>query len=163
MNGGRGWGFTLVEVLIAVVLVGLAIASLLTSNRALTQANGFAANLSTAEFLIEEIRELTMGLEVVDPEGGTEVFGAESDETSLADYDDVDDFDGVCFSPPINAERSVLSGLSGFSQTVTVENVSAGGFEQVVSDHGSSFVRIIVTIELSGKQISSARWLRTRY
>ena len=156
-------GFTLLEVLIAVVLVGLAIASLLVSSRALTQANGAAAELSTAEFLIEEIRELTTALPVVDPEGGTDHFGSETDEAALADYDDLDDFDSASFSPPINAECSPLSGLSAYSQQITVENVSAANFEQVVADHSSPFVRITVTIELNSRQISSANWLRAMY
>jgi len=153
-------GFTLIEVLIAIIFVGLAIASLLASNRAMTQANGVAANLSRAEFLIEEIRELTAGLQAVDPESTTSVFGAE--EASLADYDDLDDFDDTILSPPINAQRQVLDDLSDFSQLITVQNVSASNFEQVVDDHGSVFVRISVSVELNGRQISSASWIRAR-
>ena len=52
--------FTLIEVLIAIILVGLAIASLLGANLAFTRANGDGAQLSTAEFLIEQIREQTV-------------------------------------------------------------------------------------------------------
>ena len=52
--------FTLIEVLIAIILVGLAIASLLGANLAFTRANGTGAQLSTAEFLIEQIREQTV-------------------------------------------------------------------------------------------------------
>jgi len=52
--------FTLIEVLIAIILVGLAIASLLGANLAFTRANGSGAQLSTAEFLIEQIREQTV-------------------------------------------------------------------------------------------------------
>lgn len=52
-------GFTLVEILVAVVIIGIAIAALVGANGAFTQVNGAAINLSTAEFLIEEIRELT--------------------------------------------------------------------------------------------------------
>jgi len=162
-NDSSGGGFTLIEVLIAVVLVGLAIASLAASNRALTQANGAAADASRAEFLIEEIRELTGGLAVVDPQDGTSVFGPESAEGGVGDYDDLDDFDGAVFSPPISAARTVLSDLAGYSQVVTVENVSAGDFEQVVADHGSLFLRITVRIELGGRELSSAQWLRSRY
>ena len=63
-------GFSLVEVLIAILLVGLAIASLVTANSALTKANGAGADLSTAEFLIEQMRELTAMLAVIDPQTG---------------------------------------------------------------------------------------------
>jgi len=155
-------GFSLIEVLIAVMLVGLAIASLMAANGAFTKANGAGTDQSTAEFLIGQIRELTMLLPVVDPETETATFGTESGET-LVTYDDLDDFDGASFSPPINAERTTLSQFSAFNQQVTVENVSASNFEQVVADHSSNFVRVTVTVYLNSRQISSVSWLRARY
>jgi len=155
-------GFSLIEVLIAILLVGLAIASLVTANSAFTKANGAGAELSTAEFLSEQIRELSILLPVIDPNTGVSTFGPETGET-LADYDDLDDFDGASFSPPISADRNVLNDLASFSQQITVENVNASDFEQVVSDHGSFFVRVTVTVFLNSREISSVRWLRARY
>ena len=155
-------GFSLIEVLIAIILVGLAIASLVTANSAFTKANGAGVELSTAEFLIEQIRELSILLPVIDPNTGVSTFGPEAGET-LADYDDLDDFDGASFSPPIGADRNVLNDLASFSQQITVENVSASDFEQVVGDHASYFVRVTVTVFLNTRQISSARWLRALY
>ena len=154
-------GFSLIEVLIAILLVGLAIASLVTANSAFTKANGAGVELSTAEFLIEQVRELSTLLPVIDPETGDDTFGPE--ETLLDDYDDLDDFDGASFSPPIGADRNVLNDLASFSQQITVENVDASDFEQVVSDHGSYFVRVTVTVFLNSREISSARWLRALY
>jgi prepilin-type N-terminal cleavage/methylation domain-containing protein len=155
-------GFSMIEVLIAILLVGLAIASLVAANGAFTKANGAGTDLSTAEFLIEQIRELTTVLPVIDPESGISVFGPETGET-LAGYDDVDDFDGASFSPPINADRTLLNDVAAFSQQVTVENVNASDFEQVVGDHTSSFVRVTVKVFLNSKQISSTSWLRAQY
>jgi len=154
-------GFSLIEVLIAILLVGLAIASLVTANSAFTKANGAGIELSTAEFLIEQIRELSTLLPVIDPNGGS-TFGPETGET-LADYDDLDDFDGASFSPPISADRNPLNDLAAFSQQITVENVDASDFEQVVSDHGSYFVRVTVKVFLNSREISSTRWLRALY
>jgi len=54
----------------------------------------------------------------------TAVFGPESGET-LATADDVDDFDGQTFSPPINSQRQTLSDLSQYSQVVSVWPVFA--------------------------------------
>jgi len=155
-------GFSLVEVLIAVLLIGIAVASLVASNSAFTKANSAGTDLSTAEFLVEQIRELTALLPVIDPGSTVWTFGPESGET-LATYDDLDDFDGTSFSPPINANRSPLNDLAAYSQQVTVENVSTSNFEQVVSDTSSSFVRVTVRIYLNSKEISSASWLRARY
>jgi len=154
-------GFSLIEALIAVMLVGLAIVSLLAANISFTIANGAGTELSTAEFLIEEIRELTTLLPVIDPQTATSAFGPE--EATLANYDDLDDFDGANFSPPINADRAVLNDFAAFSQQITVENVNAANFEQVVGDHGSSFVRVNVKVFLNSRGISSASWIRARY
>ncbi|UCF43263.1 MAG: prepilin-type N-terminal cleavage/methylation domain-containing protein [Planctomycetota bacterium] len=151
-------GFTLVEVLVAVILVGLAIACLLAANTSFTNTNAAGLDLSTAEFLSEQIKELTALLPVVDPNTGTDLFGPE--EATLADYDDLDDFDEASFSPPINADRQPLSNFAAFTQQVTVENVNAADFEQVVGDHTSDFVKVTVKVSLNAREISSTSWLR---
>ena len=155
-----GKGFSLIEALIASILVGMAIAALLISSKAFTMSNGAGLQLSTAEFLIEELRELTTDLPVVDPESGQATFGAESGEDALADYDDLDDFDGLTFNPPIDISRSALGNFSAFSQQITVENVSAADFSTVVADHGSDFVRVTATVSLAGRELSSTNWIR---
>ena len=137
-----GNGFSLIEVLIATLLVGLAVAALLGASRSFTMANASGADLSTAEFLIEQIRE----------------------RTTLLSFDDLHGFAGGSpFSPPISADGNVLNNFAAFSQHVTVENVSAANFEQVVADHSSDFVRVTVKVFLNSREISSVRWIRARY
>ena len=136
-------GFTLIEVLIAIILVGLVIASLVAANSVFTRTNAVGTDLSTAEFLIEQIRERTI----------------------VADYDDLyslEHFDGVTFSPPINADGDDLNEFVAFSEQITVENVSEQNFEQVVS-YDSYFIRVTVKVFLNSREISSASWLRARY
>ena len=134
-------GFSLIEALIATILVGLAIASLVAANIAFTRANAAGADLSTAEFLIEQIRE----------------------RAALVDYDSLYDFDDAGYSPPKNANGEDLSELAAFSQHITVQNVSDTNFENVVADGGSHFVRITVKVLLNSGQISSASWIRAQY
>ncbi len=156
-------GFSLIEVLIAILIVGLAIVSLVAGNSAFTMANGAGTDLSIAEFLFEQVRELTALLPVSDPDSTNwSHFGEETGET-LADYDDLDDFDGKSFSPPISAHRDPLYNFAAYSQQITVENVNASDFEQVESDRSTNFVRVTVKIFLNSKEISSASWLRVRY
>jgi len=136
-------GFTLIEVLIAIILVGLVIASLVAANSVFTRTNAVGTDLSTAEFLIEQIRERTI----------------------VADYDDLyslEHFDGVTFSPPINADGDDLNEFAAFSEQITVENVSEQNFEQVVG-YDSNFIRVTVKVFLNSREISSASWLRARY
>lgn len=154
-------GFSLVEALFAILLVGLAIAALMGANAAFTRANGSGADISTAEFLLEQIKELTTTLPVIDPETEDTTFGAE--EGSVGLYDDLDDFDGASFSPPIGADRTSLTNFGTFTQQVTVQNVSASDFELVVGDHSSDFVRVSVKVLMNSTEISSASWIRARY
>ncbi len=156
-------GFSLVEVLIATILIGLSIAALVAANGSFSMANDAGGDLSTAEFLIEQLRELTTMLPVVDPQLKATTFGPETGETSLALYDDLDDFDGQTFSPPIGADRAVLAGYTSFSQQITVENLDPSNFNQVVADHGSDFVRITVIVSQNARPVSSATWIRARY
>jgi len=159
-------GFSLIEVLVALVLVGIAIASLVAGSISFTKVTGTDVELTTAEFLIEQIRELTILLPVIDPKTGTDTFGPEPDEAALSDYDDLDDFDDfdtAVFPAPIDAERSFLTDFSAYSQQITVENVSPSNFEQPVSNHSSSFVRITVKILLNSEEILSTDWIRAQY
>ncbi len=156
-------GFTLAEILVAVVIIGIAIAALVGANGAFTQVNGAAINLSTAEFLIEEIRELTTMLPVIDPESGTDTFGPESGEATVADYDDLDDNDNANCCPPVDVSATALTDFGSFTQQVTVENVLSSSLDTVVADHDSDFIRITVVILQNNRPISSASWIRARY
>jgi len=129
-------GFTIIEVLVAIVLVGIAIASLVAANVSFTKANSAGTNLSIAEFLIEQIRG----------------------RTTMVSFSGLSSFDNAQYSPPIGANGQVLSDLASYSQQVTVENVSNSNFEQVVSE--SDFVRVTVKVLLNSKEISSVSWIR---
>ena len=162
-------GFSLIEVLIATVLVGMAIAALVAANGSFSMANVAGADLSTAEFLVEQIRELTTMLPVADPDASAwTVLGPEAGE-SLATYDDVDDLDGfnsASLGAPINAQRTKLTNLAAFSQQIVVQRVNPSNFDETwPDDHNpsSNFVRITVSILENGRPISSASWIRARY
>ncbi|MHC4519488.1 MAG: type IV pilus modification PilV family protein, partial [Planctomycetota bacterium] len=58
-------GFSFIEILISIVLVGLSITALVFATTNLTTANSAGSNLSTAEFLVEQIREMTTLLPVL--------------------------------------------------------------------------------------------------
>ncbi len=134
-------GFSLIEVLIAIILVGLAITALLATNQSFTIANSAGTDLSTAEFLIEQIRE----------------------RTTLMSYISLPSLDGQSYSPPIDADGQVLNNFVAWSQLVIVENVSKSNFEQVVTDGSSDFIRITVRVFLNSQEISSASWIRAKY
>ena len=165
-------GFSIVEILISIILVGLSITALVFASNNFTMANGAGADLSTAEFLIEQIREMTALLPVFDPELVTSlddwtVLAPGGDEPTPDLYDDVDDFNGfdsTALGAPIDASGSTLTELSAFSQSVTVDWVSPSDFNQVVTASADSpFIRVTVTVELNGREISTASWIRAYY
>ncbi len=133
-------GFTLAEILVAVVIIGIAIAALVGANGAFPQVNGAAVNLSTAALLIEEIRE----------------------RTTMSAYDDLYDFD-TSFCPPVDVSGTELTDFGSFTQQVTVEYVDPSSLETPVADHTSDFVRVTVAILQNNRPVSSASWIRASY
>lgn len=153
--------FTLIEALIATVLIGVAIAALITSNVAHTQANAHGMYTSTAEFLIEEVRAMTLPMAFVEPDEIADTFGPDDNEDGVGDFDDIDDFDGFTFNPPVDVNGNSLSDFSEYSQVVTVESVDPGDLTSVVEDFDSSIVRISVRIAMNGKEVGSTSWIIT--
>jgi len=132
-----GGGFTLIEAMIATLLLAIAMIALMVSNQAFTQVNSAGIDLSTAEFLIEEVRERTASL----------------------DFNELPAFAGT-YSPPQDVQGNALTAFADFSQQVTVQNVSASDF--TVPEADSDFARVTVTVLRNGSEISSADWIRTR-
>ena len=163
----RSKGFSFVEILISIILVGLSITALVVASNSFTQANATGADISTAEFLVEQIRELTAMLPVADPDLTTWTALGPNGEATVAGYDDVDDFDGfnsAALGAPIDAHRNLLNALAHFSQSVTVEKVSKTDFDEVKDDDfDTPFARVTVRVFLNGREISSASWIRARY
>ncbi len=112
-------GFTLIEAAITTVIIGVGCVSMLELLGAGTLANNAGAELTTAMNLAGNVRECMTGVAYTDPVNPTH-WGAEAGETT-ATYNDLDDFDGKTFSPPLDARRQSLgSNFDNWSQSVTV-------------------------------------------
>ncbi len=130
-------GFTLLESLFAVMLIGLVIAAIAASSGAFTMANAFGVDLSTAEFLIEEIRELTANTPFAD------LMTLVGDHTWPNDN---------VTPAPTAAE---IQAFSVYTQQV--------GIEYCGSEFGADnndFARLTVTILKNGQPVSDANWIR---
>jgi len=152
-------GFTLLECLFAIVLVGIAVAALVAANGSFTRINAAGAELSTAEFLIEQIKELTDMLPGTDPDFPNMTFAVGGD------YDDVDDYNGFnsdTLGGPITADLQVLNEFSAYTQKINVVRVSESDFGGESYDDNAAFIRVTVSITLNGREISSASWIRAR-
>ena len=154
-------GMTLVEVLVATILIGVALSAMLGANGYVPSVNRAGTNLSVAQSLLEHIKERTEALPVADPETSNAQFGPE--EANWTDYDDLDDFFGASFCPPIDGQGNLLNEWSAFTQEVVVENVQVDDLATPVADLGSNFYRVTVTILNQQQEVTSATWIRCLY
>jgi prepilin-type N-terminal cleavage/methylation domain-containing protein len=117
-------GFTLIEASLTTAIVGVAFVATMGLFAACTQQNRVGTNMTAAMLLASHVQETMAGLSFNDPGYGASYYGPESGET-LATFDDVDDFDGQVFNPPIDALRRPLPELGSFTQQVSVVPVYA--------------------------------------
>ncbi len=105
----RAGGFTLIETALATIIVGVGVLALVESQQGFIKANAWSSHSATATYLANEIREMTRRMPRHDPVTGLYSqtvsgtgtlygWGPEAGETTVADFDDVDDLDGLRFS-----------------------------------------------------------------
>jgi len=137
-RGPKSQAFTLLEALFAVLLIGLAIVSLVAASGAFTMANGAGLDLSTAEFLIEEIREMTAPMS----------------------FDSLMALNGTSYNPPVDLAGTAMADLDAYTQQVTVQSVNPANLSVPQAD--TDILRVRAAILKNGKAVSSADWIRTR-
>src|SRR4051812_38526077 len=112
--------FTLLETALATIIVGVGIVATMQLFAVCSQQNRAANQMTVAMLLCDNIREAMAGLSFNDPTSGKTTWGAEAGETNVSAFDDVDDFDGKTFSPPIDSLRATVPTMSQYSQVVSV-------------------------------------------
>lgn len=146
-------GFSIVEVSLATVIVGVAVVSLMELFFACTTQNGAASRLSTAMFLASNVREAMANVSFDDPYYGRVTPGPDVGET-LATYDDLDDFSNASFNPPIDARRQTVAGMDGYTQTVTVQDVDPNRPTVASPGNAARQVTVRVTYQRDASQPS---------
>ncbi|HMB94431.1 MAG TPA: hypothetical protein VKK61_00165 [Tepidisphaeraceae bacterium] len=115
----RARGFTLIEAALTTVIVGVGIVATMGLFAACSTQNIASSQMTTAMMLANNVHEAVVGLSFADPTSGHKIFGPEAGE-KLATYNDIDDFDGSSFNPPIDAQRNKVVGLTQYTQVVSV-------------------------------------------
>jgi len=157
-------GFTLIEAAITTVIIGVGCVGMLELLGKGTMANNDGAELTTGMNLAGNIRECMTGLYYTDPVSPTH-WGTEAGETSVALYNDIDDFDGKTFSPPIDARRNSLgSTYSNWAQQVKVEsvnptNITATMNHLTLTPDLRPTCRCTVTVTHNGNVVYSQWWI----
>jgi hypothetical protein len=170
LGRARGRGFTLIEAATTTVIIGVGCLAMLQLLAAGTRANGESGELTTAMNLAGNIRECLTHhngpLQTVafsdadDPDN----WGPEVGETTVNTYDDLDDFDGLTFSPPIDARRASMgSDYNGWSQSIVVESINPDDLKMVIPHltHPPALrpvSRITVTVKRYDKTVYTQSW-----
>ena len=158
-NARRRAGFTLIETAMASVIIGTGVLAIISAQEVLLKKNDWSSMTTTATLLGNEIREMTLNLPRHDPVTGTTFWGPESDEMTLEDFDDVDDFagpgEGIVFSSalgngPINAARAVITDMEGWEQIVRVMSVDSFDITTPMNDAETDMVRVEVLVRYQG-------------
>ena len=163
-------GFTLIETMLAVVILGLGVVVILRSMMTFLQTNTWSTHSATAGYLGQEIRELTRnlprhdafsgGLYFTVDSGGADVlngWGLETGEILPEDIDDIDDLDGLAFgTPPAPADFTVgqwmaTGPINAFGEvieqtlwdgTISMIDDGAGDVEPEALRGWSQFIRV---------------------
>jgi prepilin-type N-terminal cleavage/methylation domain-containing protein len=133
-------GFTLMEVIVTVILLGLALAAVLAGIGLGVQFSGEGSDLTRAVFLAQEIREMTTRLS----------------------FSEVAALDGASYSPPVSAHGETLLGSGDWSQSVNVTWRSDSDPGQTVSAGTSDILFVRVQVFRQGELVLTTGWLVAR-
>ncbi len=166
-RGRRRRGLSLLETAMATMVVGLAVLSLIKLVATVTTQNVATQRVTIGLMLANNIREMMAGLPYNDPAIGTHL-GANGE--ALATFNDVEDFDGLVASPPVDANRQPIPELANWKQQVTVKHVSPSNYtltDSLATDSACTCDRVAVTVSYQppgGAWITvvTTGWLKTK-
>lgn len=153
--------FSLVECILSIlVLSGLLIAGMRAVEvgaRMRSSASDDARAAALAEGMLAEVLSNYVGEPSTGLVGGlvTGLLGLDVGENSARKqtFDDIDDFSNWSESPPQYADGTAMSGYSGWTRAVKVENVTVAN-PAVTSGSRTGLVRVTVTVTTRrGKQV----------
>lgn len=149
MNRKLQHGFTLIELIIFIVVVGVGVAGILSvyTNTIRNSADPMVRKqaLAIAESLMEEIT----AKEFANPSGGYT-------GTSRALWDDVDDYNGYSSTGITDASGASVAGLGGY-------NVSPAVAVTSVTVSGATFKQIVVSVTDTQGNVLSLTGFRGNY
>ena len=164
-------GFTLIEVVVASGIIGLAVTALLIASLHGTRVNYASQQLTQAVFLAQEIREYIHDLPFSDPQPGDANNPPGPDGSSPQVFvDDLDDLMSVTYSPPrngpfidmIGADGWYMTGMDGWSQTITLTWRDPADLSAEVTAGTSDLIHVQVDIACDGDTLLTTGWLVAR-
>ncbi len=158
----RQRGFTLVEMLLAILIAGTGMAAVMALMPQLIStaetSHDIAAAVGLAQLLIEEIDLVPWE----DPADNC-TYGLEPDENDAnrADFDDVDDYDGYTDQPPRDRNGNPDNNYTEYIRSVEVVKVDQDDLTTIIAEGDPSDVkRIRVTVKRDNRIVVRLTVLR---
>lgn len=133
-------GFSLIELVMAISLMGLAMAGLMSAYANTVKRSADPMIMQQGLIIAESLMEEILLQPFLDPGSGTVCPSAPANRT---DFNNVCDFNGYSSSTIKDFGGTSYGNLSGFSISVAVSNSAAGELGSVPT---ASLLRIVVTI-----------------
>lgn len=156
-------GFTLIEIVVATVLVGLALVAMMASAGSNTRVNDAGTKLTQGTFLTQEIREWTLSLPFSDQDPGDLGNQPGSDGSDPQVWvDDLDDLMNVTYCPPRDGQGYAISALPSWSQTISMTWRDPNDLGSTVSPGASDIIYVNVDVKHRNRLVVSSGWLVTK-
>ena len=151
-------GFTLIEAAMVTVIIGVGVVGMLELLAAGTMSNTKGTELTTAINLANNVREISLGLQFVDPEDPTTW---NTPEASIGAFDDIKDLDGKVYSPPLDVRRQPIASYVNWKQKIQVHTVDPNNVKLALGtkDPREVTARVTVIIEHAGADVYTMSWL----
>src|ERR1700741_1387330 len=117
----RAAGVTLVELIVAIVIIGVSVAGVMSVYFATIRSSADPMLQQQAQLLAEAYLEEILLKRFYDPDTGTVCTGTTTGETRAL-YDNVCDYHLLNNSPPRNQFDVALGGLTGYTVSVAVDS-----------------------------------------
>ncbi len=158
---GRAPGFTLIETMLALIIVLVGVLAVVQAQRSFLTTNAWSSHSASATYLANELREFSRALPRHDLTTGGLYFttvgdpstltgwGPEPDEAAIQDINDLDDLDGLVlgeattFPDGFTLRRRLPGPINAFGEVInevlwdgSVETIEIEGVEEPVSMRG---------------------------
>lgn len=151
--------FSLVEAVIATALVGGLLVAAMSGVGATARMRQVTVDGETGLRLAKDLLDEVLAKPYFDPNTSLDL-GREAGESNRADFDDVDDYDGLVDEPPTAPDGTSITSQTGWKREVVVTWASRADIEtSVKADEGVK--RVEVTVHRRGKPICTLVATRT--
>ena len=156
-------GFSLVEAMVATVIISLAVTSFMLAMGSGTRINDAGLKLTQAVFLAQQLREWTVTLPFSDPDPGDANNAPGNDGSDPQVFvDDLDDLMGVTYSPPRNGLGAAITDMADWSQQISITWRDPDNLTSTVTAGSSDFAYVEVTVSRYGQPILTTGWFEVR-